>query len=139
MQEYGLSFINKNRHRPSNNNPGEGVSIVFNPNKLPLKEFSFKRSRYELVGASGRLTNNTRPIFILGAYMSTKLKADQYHDLLDHLSDAIMRIKTENTSPYIILGGDFNRKDIYEAIGDYSDLEKVMPPWTSVQPTLMLK
>ena len=45
------------------------------------------------------------------------------HDLLSCLSDIILKIKTDVSNPYIVLAGDFNRKDIKEAIGDYPDID----------------
>ena len=33
-----------------------------------------------------------------------------------------MGIKSEQVSPYIILCGDFNHRDVLEAIGDYPDV-----------------
>ena len=124
-QDFGLKFIDRNRPRTSASNPGGGVSIVFNPAKISLKEYPFKRGSHEILAATGKIPNNTRPFFILGVYISTKLKAEKYHELLGLLSDLILKIKTEHTAPYIILGGDFNRTDIQETIGDYADMEVV--------------
>lgn len=71
------------------------------------------------------MPNETRPLYILGVYISTRLKADRYHDCLSALSAIILKIKSEANCPYIILAGDFNRKDVEEAIGDYPDIKLI--------------
>ena len=51
------------------------------------------------------------------------MKAKGYHECLVLISDAILKIKTENTNPYLVIAGDFNKKDVTKAIGDYQDLQ----------------
>lgn len=65
FQEAGLKSIDRNHPCVSPSNPGEGVSIVFNPAKIVLKEFPFKRGLHELIAASGRIRNNMRPFFVI--------------------------------------------------------------------------
>ena len=124
--EHGLSMINKMRKKNGRNNPGGGVSIVFDKTKIKLKEHKVTRGRLEIVAATGKFPNNTRPFYIIGVYISTRLRANSFHDLLSCLSDIILKIKTEVSSPYIVLAGDFNNKKIDEAIGDYPDMTIVM-------------
>ena len=121
--EHGIEFVNKMRAKKGHNNPGGGVSIAYNPERLTLTEYPITRGQHELVCAKGKIKGNTRPLFILGIYLSPKLKAAQYHECLSLVSDAIMRIKTEHNNPYVIVGGDLNGKEISEAIGDFPDME----------------
>lgn len=86
-----------------------------------FNEHRIKRKSYEIICARGKLRDNSRPIFIIAVYLSTKLKAEQYHECLELIFDAILRIKSENNSPYLLVLVDFNNKDIGEAIGDYGD------------------
>ena len=53
------------------------------------------------------------------------LRDKSYHELLTCISDIILKIKTEVSNPYIVLAGDFNKKKIDEAIGDYPDMDIV--------------
>ena len=121
-QGMGLSMILKNRKKTGRANPGGGVGIVFDKQRVTLKEYPIKRGRFEIVAASGKIKNNSRPLYVIAVYLSTKLRASSYHACLSLVSDAILKIKNESSSPYIILAGDFNRKDIHEAIGDYVDI-----------------
>ena len=113
----GISLINKAR-----SNPGGGISIAFRKSKIYLKEFRVKCGRHEIVCTTGNMIKNTRPLYVLATYISTRLRAKSYHELLGLLSDAIMKIKMQTNDPYIILAGDFNNKGIQEALGDYPDI-----------------
>ena len=112
----------KNRKKKSNSNPG-GVAIIHDPSRIRLTEYSVKGRGHELVCSKGRLPNNMRPLFVLAAYVPPKLKAKKCRELMDSISEAILKIKTEHTNPYILMGGDFNHKDISDAIGDYPDVQ----------------
>ena len=63
---------------------------------------------------------------MIGVYLSTRLKANEYHELLEVVNQIILRIKMTSSNPYVILGGDFNDfncADINKAIGDYGDID----------------
>ena len=122
--EENICFLNKMRKKTGKNNPGGGVSIAYNESKVALTEFPITRGKYEIVCAKGKIKGNTRLLFVIGAYLPPKLKAAEHHECLELIGEAILRIKTEFRNPYIILGGDFNGKDIHEAIGDYPDIEE---------------
>ena len=119
----GLGMINRMRKKKSNANPGGGVSIIYNKSKITFKEHPIKRERFEIIAARGKIPHNTRPIYVIAVYISTRMRAKGYHECLALVSEAILKIKSENTNPYIALAGDFNRKDITEAIGDYQDIQ----------------
>ena len=123
--EHGLSTIDRMRKKNGQSNPGGGVSTVYNKNKIKLKEHKIARGRFELVAATGKIPNNTRPFYIIGAYLSTRLRAKSYHEFMSCLSYIILRIKTDVTNPYIVIAGDFNRRKLAEAIGDYPDITTV--------------
>lgn len=117
-----LESIDRMRKRKGSANPGGGVSIVFDPSRIKLKEYPVKRRGHKIIAAVGKLPNNTRKIYIIGVYISTKLKADKYHECLETLNEVILKIKTETVNPYLVLAGDFNKKDVGEAIDDFPDM-----------------
>ena len=53
------------------------------------------------------------------------MKAGQVRDLMESLADAIEKVKLELNDPYIIVGGDFNKKDV-TALDDFPDI-KIRP------------
>ena len=129
-QDYGLRSFDRTWIKCSAANPGGGVSIFFNPRRINLKAYPCKTRGHEIIAAQGKIPNNTRPFYIIVAYVSTRLKADEYHDLLEALCQIILKIKSSATNPYIILGGVFNRTDIGEAIDDYGDIQVVLTSGT---------
>ena len=123
--EHGLEAVSKMRRKTGNGNPGGGIAIIYKTQKISLSEYPIKRGPYELICAKGKLKNNTRHFFVLGAYLPPKLKAAESRKCLEYISGAILRIKTDFKNPYIAIGGDFNGRDLQEAIGDYYDIQEV--------------
>lgn len=117
-----IEMINYVRKRKGNKNKGGGVSILFNRLKISLKKFAVKTKGFEFVIGRGKIPNNTRPVFIIGAYISTRLKKKEVEDMIECIGMAVLKIKTEASSPYIIIGGDFNRADFTQLLTDYPDL-----------------
>ena len=123
LHEHGIQSIDRMRKKKATANPGGGVSIFFDTNKIKLTEYRTRRGDYEFVAARGKIPHNTRPLYIIGAYMPPKMTSENSRGCLNLLSETIAKIKTESTDPYIVLGGDFNNHDVYEAIGDYPDIK----------------
>ena len=109
-------------------NPGGGVSITFRTSKINLQEYKIKRSKYELVTAKGKIPGNTRPFYVIGAYMPPSMSKEKADDCLTHISDACNKIKTEETYPYIYIAGDFNLHHLQNAIDDYHDIQILHSP-----------
>ena len=67
---HGISSINFYRKKKSRSNPGGGVTVAFRKAHVTFKEFTITRKNYEILGVRGKITNNTRPIFIIATYIS---------------------------------------------------------------------
>ena len=118
-----MCLLNRMRRKTGTSNPGGGVSIAYDKNKIKMKEYSIKRKNYEILCGRGKFINNTRPVFVLGVYIPPKMKAEETRECLELLSGALLKIKSEARNPYIFLGGDFNHADITEVTGDYVDMK----------------
>ena len=90
--EHGIVLLNRMRVKKGNNNPGGGISIAYRSSKISLKEYPIKRGPYELICAKGKLPDNTRPVFVIGAYLPPKLKAQQTRECLDMISKVILKL-----------------------------------------------
>ena len=95
-----------------------------------MEEYKFRRGKYEMIAAKGKMPNNTRPLFIFGVYLPPKMKADSVRQAMNLLSEAILRIKSESAGAYILIGGDFNGFDTTTMIGDYDDIDILPSPPT---------
>ena len=90
-----ISIIHKSRKSRRGKNAGGGIAILFQKNKIRLSERKIRRGKCELVCATGKLPGVARKIVILGAYLPPNIKANQAHEALAYISDAIGIIKQE--------------------------------------------
>ena len=67
----------------------------------------------------------SRRLVVVGIYILPRCKAPQIHDALDKLSNVIRKAKDTFDDPIIVVGGDFNRTNEQEAIGDFPDMTVV--------------
>lgn len=132
----GIRFLNFCRKRKGRQNIGGGVSIAFKADRVKASEFKMKRSGHEIVAARIKLTNNTRPMFVLAVYASTRLNATKARELLTLVNDAIHKIKSTNGNPYILIAGDFNNWPEERAFEDFDDIITIQTPPTRGSATL---
>ena len=99
------------------------MCLVYDRSKVSFKQFPIKTGQSEIVAAVGKIQNIQRKIVVITAYISPKTKAKQTHETLGHISDAILKAKTELRDPMVIVGGDFNRRDPTEAVEAFPDIK----------------
>ena len=87
-----------------------------------LKERNIRRAKSEIVCATGKIPGYKRIIAVIGVYIPPRARAPQYHNTMQQINEVISNLKTEFRDPVIICGGDFNRRPIDEAIGDFPDM-----------------
>ena len=134
----GLEILVKSRKKKinSNRNPGGGLAIIFRKSLITLLPIRVKTNGFEIIAARGRIPNNSRPVFILGVYLPPSLPANDSMLALDTISDIVAKIKQDNKSPLVVIGGDFNNFDICDSVSDYNDIEKILSPPTRGNATL---
>ena len=125
-EEEKLEFINYCRKPDGRKNRGGGVSIVFDPGKISMKKFNTKTAGHELVVAKGKIGGNSRPLFVVAVYISTRLTHRQKLSLVEVMCNAVLKIKTDSNNPYIVIAGDLNKTDISCLLTDYPDM-KILP------------
>ena len=102
--------------RPKNANgtrrTGGGVSIIYNPAKIRLKEYKINNRKLEILATIATIPNVKRKILIIGAYLPPNLTSNQRKTAFNVINDTVMRAKTEMDGPQIIIGGDFNKHGV---------------------------
>ena len=83
--------------------------------KLPL-------SKHEVLAAIGRRAGQRQKIAVVVTYVPPWYNAQQNRSLYSYLNDVVLTLKNKYENPIILLGGDFNRRDVKEAVRDYSDM-----------------
>ena len=124
-EERNLTFTNYCRKPDGRRNRGGGVSIVSHDNKISVKKFNVKTAGHEIVAIKGKLPRITRPIFVIGAYISTRLTHQKKAHFIETLVGIILKIKGDAKDPYIVLAGDMNMTDFSPILVDYPDLSVV--------------
>ena len=125
-----IKMFSLTRRSKGARNPGGGVAIFFKRQKISLKRYRIKTNGFEILAAKGKINNNTRPVYVIVAYLPPSLSVRSSRHALETISDAILRMKLETNSPYIIVGGDFNGFDLEGAVEDYDDVSVLDSPPT---------
>ena len=120
-----LGMINNVRKPIGRLNTGGGVSIVFDKNKLSGKRFNIRTNGAEIVVGQFKLREESRTIFVVGIYLSTRLSKNAAVKHMNTLTCVISQLKTSHDSPYILVGGDFNHFDTSSICEDFEDLRLV--------------
>ena len=107
-----LSMIHKSRKSNRGRNAGGGITIAFNKTKIKLQEYPIRKGKAEIIAATGRVPNIPRKVVVFGIYIPPKNTAKQSKEALELLSDGILKAKSEYEDPIIIIGGDFNRREL---------------------------
>ena len=118
----GVKMINYCRTKRGRLNAGGGISIIYNSNTLTGSEYNVKKSGFEIAVGKFKLKNESRALFIIGTYLSTRLSKQEAEKNIQALVVIINKIKLQHESPYIVLGGDFNNFDISSITTDFIDL-----------------
>ena len=109
LNEKNMQVIAK--HRPGRK-VGGGAAIFYKPGRIKLKKYELSNRNIEVVAASGKIPKLGRPVFIFGVYVSTGLGVPEVKTLMEEISDEILKIRTRESEPIFIIGGDFNRHSL---------------------------
>ena len=117
----GYEFLRKDR----NGGRGGGVAVCFNTNKIELTKAKIPPCKHEIYAAVGRRAGQRRKVVVLIAYVPPSYNAQQNKSFYKSMNDAMMTLKNKYNDPYVIIGGDFNRRSIYEATREYPDIRPI--------------
>ena len=135
----GLGMINNFRSkRKTNANPGGGISIIYKKSMLELKPVPVNVKGQEICLAEGKLRGQSRPIYIVGCYLSTRLTKTEAKKYINVLSDVVGELETKKPNAEIIVAGDFNRADLDPMLDLHPRLKLVRTPPTRKEANLDL-
>ena len=127
---------------------GGGVALVYDTSELSFQQLK-TGTEHEIVAALGRRTGQRRKVVAMSVYIPPNLDADQSDSVMQKVSEHIGTFKRRYSSPYFIIGGDFNKRNIQRELRGYPDLKLVITPPTrgvihstsylQISPTWLLK
>ena len=112
-----IEVICKNRGRR-----GGGVAIAFDSTVSSFKPLRIRGNKFELIAAVGRTATDSRSCVIFVVYIPPKQTVSMTSELFQCLGNAIEQVKLDYSDPYIVIGGDTNRRDISDALLDFPDI-----------------
>ena len=116
---------------------GGGVALVYDTSELSFQQLK-TGTEHEIVAALGRRTGQRRKVVAMSVYIPPNLDADQSDSVMQKVSEHIGTFKRRYSSPYFIIGGDFNKRNIQRELRGYPDLKLVITPPTRGVNTLDL-
>ena len=114
----GIKILHKSRDRRLRSGGAGGVAIDFNSVSTNLKKRSLKHldKSHEVICAVGRVGKIPRMVAAFAVYVPPKMKVAELDRLTDALSTEIASVRTSYADPVIIVGGDFNHRDMSGAL-----------------------
>ena len=117
------------------------MAIIYDEEKIKLKENKFKRESFEIISAIGRVPKDSRQFVIYGVYLPPNLSKQKATRAAELINENISKIQAEIESPIIIIAGDFNQFGAEECSEDHPDIRTVLSPPTrneaSIDPYLL--
>ena len=121
----GYGFIRRDRFESTGQDTrGGGVAIVYKKSNFEMTPLKVT-GKHEIVAALGRRTGQKRKLITIGAYITPAADADTSKDFLNTLGDTIRRFKSKYCSPYFVVAGDFNKRQITKELKEFSDIKLV--------------
>lgn len=112
-----ISLLTRNR-----SGRGGGVAVAFDSTKLSLKTVRLAKNDYKIICCAGLINSMKRKLVIFTIYVPLRTTASSFQAMGEFLSDSIEYINEKFDLPYIVITGDFNRRDIGQHLVDFPDL-----------------
>ena len=122
-----LSIIRRDRRTGTK---GGGVAICSDNTKISMSRARIPHSKHEVAAAIGRRTGQRRKVLVIAAYLPPWYNAAQNTSFYNYINDCITLLLSRYEEPYVILAGDFNRRDISRATGNFPSLKIIRTPPT---------
>ena len=124
--------------RKSRSTRGGGVAIIFSTRRMKLSPVKIRNNVYEVVGAIGRTTRDSRKLLIVSAYYPPQMRRDKVEEMNRCISDLIDAQKAKHEALGVIMCGDINNKDLMALLTDHPDIQVLDTPTTRKNETLDL-
>ena len=118
----GYLFLRKDRQ---SDRRGGGVAVCYNASQIQFSKAKIPPSKHEVYAAVGRRTGQRRKVVVVVVYIPPYYNADQNRSLFRYTNDAVLALKSKYEDPYIVFGGDFNRRKFKLAVEDFPQIKEI--------------
>ena len=122
----GIKIIHKSRDGRKKK-AGGGVAFAFCTGTANFKQLALKSMtrEQEVLAVVGRVAGVKRKIVVFTIYVPPATRATEFEVLCNALTHEIAAARAALNDPIIIVGGDFNRKDVGPALQRAADLKPI--------------
>ena len=108
--------------RKDRDSRGGGVAIAYNKSvcsfsKLALN--SLKKTKFEIVAASGKITGIKKEHLIFSCYLPPNYNRSQTDEFFEVLTDAISEARAKFPGVWLTIGGDWNERSLSPIYSNY--------------------
>ena len=114
----------------STNQRGGGVGILFDRTKIDLRTVKTVRSDFEVLAAIGRRVGQRCKVLVVVVYVPPSYDSETSEECLKYINNTLIQLRGRYNDPFVIVGGDFNKRDIKKATQDFPDIKPVHTPPT---------
>ena len=101
-----------------------------------MTRVKLKPTEHEIVVALGRRVGQRRKILVIAVYLPPSYDAENTEACLNEVNDTILEMRKHYNNPFVIVAGDFNRRDATRATRDFPDNKQIRTPPTRGQAVL---
>ena len=115
-----IKFLHKSRDGRGRGPAGGGVALAFDTRTCNFKRRKISNAvkGHEILSAVGKVGNIARKVVVLVVYIPPKTKAAAQEEIAAAVSNEIARAHAEYNNPLVVIGGDFNKRDISAGLAD---------------------
>ena len=123
----GIRIIHKSRDGRRKGNSRGGVAFAVNTSTCNFKKKALMPNpdSYEILGLVGSIGKIPRRVVAFMIYIPQSTRASDLTKIRDALSEEIAAAKVSYKNPMILIGGDFNPRDISSYLGDTEPLAPI--------------
>ena len=115
--QYGIKILHRSRDGRSRKRGG-GVALAFNTGtcNFKMRQLGREARGFEIICATGKIGKIDRKFVVFTVYIPPDMRAARFEALKAALTDEITAAKLALPNPVVVVGGDFNHRDVAGAI-----------------------
>ena len=117
---HGIRVLHKSRDGRKRGPVGGGVALAFNTAtcNMKIRKLKPEAARHEILCTVGKVGKLTRTAVIFVVYIPPRTRVDVHESITSALADEIARVRADLKDPLIMVGGDFNHRDVSDGLVD---------------------
>ena len=122
----GIGALFRNR-APNARGVAHGrVGVFFRQSVTNFKAFHFNNpDNFEVLPVFTTVRGSARKLVVVAAYIPPNYTVPRDRQCLEYIEAMVIQIRLKFRDPYVVVAGDFNQKDIAQALVEFPDISEV--------------